>query len=268
MGGQRLAVHVADDRLLHHRRHAVQRLDGPDGAVFIILHVVQAGDITAGNIGHRPQQTLFPPFFRFGFADQLADGGQLFLALAQHHHVDEVGQRLGVAHAGPARHHQRPFLAAVGRAQRDARHVQHGQDVGVGKLVLQCEAHHVKGGERVFALQAVQRDGALFHLGLHVHPRHEGALAPPAGILVQQLVQNLHAQEGHAHLVGIGEAEGKAQVQLGLVLIHTARFAAGVAARFLHGGQRRLQFFVKHQFLPTGQKSGAFRAEMPPAYRI
>ena len=185
----------------------------------------------------------------FGLFDLSADGGQLVLALAQLDDVKEIRDRLGVAGAGAARYDQRPAVVTVFGIERDASQVQHGKDIGVGKLVLQGKAHGVKGREGVFALHGVQRQLQALHLRLHIQPRHKGALAPPVLVAVEQFVQDLFAQKGHSHLVGIREAEGKAHIYLILFFIDTAGLAAGIAAGLLHPSQRFFQFGIKHRVL-------------------
>ena len=111
---------------------------------------------------------------------------------------------------------------------------------------MQGEAHRIKGSERVFALHGIERQVQALHLGLHIEPRHEGTLAPPVLVAVEQLVQNFLAEEGHTHLVGVREAECKADVHLFFVFIYTAGFAASVAAGLLHPSQRFFQFGIKH----------------------
>ena len=163
--------------------------------------------------------------------------------------VKEIRDRLRIAGAGAARHDQRPAVIAVFRIERDARQVQHGKDIGVGKLVLQGKAHGIKGREGVFALHGIQRQLQSLHLRLHIQPGHKGALAPPVLVAVEQLVQNLFAQKGHSHLVGIREAEGKTHIHLILFFIDTAGLAAGIAAGLLHPSQRFFQFGIKHRVL-------------------
>ena len=51
---------------------------------------------------------------------------------------------------------------------------------------------------------------------------------------VEDVVEDLFAEERHADLVGIGEAERHAHIDPGLILIDTTRLAAGVPARLLH----------------------------------
>ena len=254
VGGRGKLVQVLDDGLGDACRDA--RLVGGDGldpAVLAVGHIVERRDVDAGDLCNAQQQFLFgDAALLFGLFDLGADGGQLIFALAQLDHIKEVRNGLRVAGAGAARHDQRPALVAVPGIERDARQIQHGQDVGIGKLVLQRKAHRVKRGERVLALHGVQGQAQTLHLGFHVQPGHKGALTPPVFVAVEQLVQDLFAKEGHAHLVGIREAERKTHVHFFFILIDAARLTAGVAAGFLHPAQRFFQFRVKHSFLHHG----------------
>ena len=131
------------------------------------------------------------------------------------------------------------------------RQVEHGKNIGVGKFILERKTHYVEHPQRVLALQRIQRNIPLLHLLLHVHPGHEHTFTPDVVPFVEDLIQYFHAQKGHAHLVGIRKAESEPKVQLLLLLIYAARFAAGIAARFLHCGKRSFQLFIqafKHPF--------------------
>ena len=248
----RKIVQILDDGLGDHCRDA--RLVGGDGlhpAVLVIVHIIKGRDIDAGDLRDAPQQFLFGNaalFFRL--LDLGADTGQLVLALTQLDDVEEVRNGFRVARAGAARHDQRPAFIAVLGVEWDVRKVQHGQNVGVGKLVLQRKAHRIKSGQRVLAFHGVKGQIQPLHLGLHIQPRHERALAPPVFVAVEQLVQDLFAEEGHTHLVGIREAERKPDIHLFLLFIHAARLAARITARLLHPAQRFLQFRIKHQVPP------------------
>ena len=74
----------------------------------------------------------------FGLFDLGADAGQLVLALAQLDNVKEIRNGLRIAGTGAARHDQRPAVITVFGVERDTRQVQHGKDVGIGKLVLRA----------------------------------------------------------------------------------------------------------------------------------
>ena len=250
VGGRGELVQILDDGLGDARRNA--RLVGGDGlysAVLVVGDIVESRDVHARDLCNVEQQLLFGDALLFRLFDLGADGGQLVLALAQLDNVKEIRDRLCVAGAGAARYDQRPAVVTVFGIERDASQVQHGKDIGVGKLVLQGKAHGVKGREGIFALHGVQRQLQALHLRLHIQPRHKGALAPPVLVAVEQFVQDLFAQKGHSHLVGIREAEGKAHIHHVLFFIDTAGLAAGIASGLLHPSQRFFQFGIKHRVL-------------------
>ena len=252
----RKLVQVLDDGLGDDGRDV--RLVGRDGlytAVFLIRHIIESRNVDAGDLGNAAEQLLFgDAALFFGLFDLGADAGQLVLALAQLDDIKEIRDGLGVAGAGAARHDERPALVAVLGIERDVRQVQHGQDVGIGKLILQGKAHGIEGGQRVLALHGVKGQAQPLHLRLHIQPGHERALAPPVRVAVEQLVQNLLAEEGHAHLIRIREAERKPDIHLLFVFVYAARLAAGIAARLLHPAQRFFQFRVKHQVPPLTER--------------
>ena len=252
----RKLVQVLDDGLGDDGRDV--RLVGSDGlhtAVFLIRHIIESRNVDAGDLGNAAEQLLFgDAALFFGLFDLGANAGQLVLALAQLDDIKEIRDGLGVAGAGAARHDKRPALVAVFGIERDVRQVQHGQDVGIGKLILQGKAHGIEGSQRVLALHGVKGQAQPLHLRLHIQPGHERALAPPVRVAVEQLVQNLLAEEGHAHLIRIREAERKPDIHLLFVFVYAARLAAGIAARLLHPAQRFFQFRVKHQVPPLTER--------------
>ena len=249
--GRGKLVQVLDDGLGDARRDA--RLVGGDGldpAILVILHIVECRDIDAGDLCDAQQQLLLgDAALFFGLFDLGTDAGQLVFALAQLDHIKKVRDRLRIAGTGAARHDQRPAFVTVFGIKRDAGQIQHGQNVGIGQLVLQGEAHCVKGGERVLALHGVERQAKAFHLSLHIQPWHESALTPPVFAAVEQLIENLFTEEGHAHLIGVRKAECKADIHFFFVLIYTAGFSAGITAGLLYPSQRFFQFWIKHRVL-------------------
>ena len=84
----------------------------------------------------------------------------------------------------------------------------------------------------------------LPHGVLHVAPGGEDALAPDAGHIVHDLVEDSHADVRHADLVGVREAKSDTGVDLRKVLYRLIVFAAHVAGRLLHTGQNALQAAV------------------------
>ena len=112
---------------------------------------------------------------------------------------------------------------------------------------MQGKPDNIKRSKRILAFQRIQRQLQPLHFRFHIKPGHEGALAPPVLLLVQNFIQNFFAQEGHTNFIGVREAESKPQVHFILFFIYAARFAAGVTARLLHVGQRFFQLRVKHE---------------------
>ena len=100
------------------------------------------------------------------------------LAVPQDEEVDEIGHRLRVAGAGPARDDEVFALPAVLAAHRDAREIEHVEHAGIAKLVLEREADHVEGRKAVPALDREQRQAVFADLLLQIEVRREDPLAP------------------------------------------------------------------------------------------
>ena len=138
MRGRSKLVQILDDGLGDDRRDA--RLVGGNGfdpAVLKVGHIVEGGDIDPGDLCNAAQQLLFGDTALFlGALDLGADGRQLVLTLTQLDDIKEIRNGLRVAGAGTARHDQGPVLVAVLCVERNVSQIEHGQNVGVGKLVL------------------------------------------------------------------------------------------------------------------------------------
>ena len=244
LGGVVGPVHVVDHPLDHPLRRAVPGGDGADRAVLLVIHVVEAGHIDPLDLGGGPEETGLIPALRLGPPAERHHLRQQLLPLPDEGHVDEVRHRLGVVHGCAAGDDQGgqggPVLAAQGQT-RQIQHVQHG---GVGHLVAHREADDVKFPHRVSGLQGVEGQAGGAHLRLHVRPGGEGPLTPHAGHLVERPVENAVAQVAHADLVGVREAEGEAQIHLGLVLHHGVVLPAHVPGGLLHTGQDSFQSLV------------------------
>ena len=100
-------VHIVNDALGHLGRRAVQRRNGRHGAVIVVRHVVQAGNVDAVQLGGGAKQLLLAPPLPPGGAVQLHQLHGQILALAQTDKVDEFRHRLGVVHGGAAGDDQR-----------------------------------------------------------------------------------------------------------------------------------------------------------------
>jgi hypothetical protein len=136
--------------------------------------------------------------------DHLGDLGDDLFAVAQHDEVEEVGERLGVVGAVPARGHQRVLGAALGGPHRHARQIDAVEEVGVGQLGGQVEGEHVELVARAVSVDREQRDALAPHDGLEIAPRCVRALGDGVVTLVQDLVEDLQALVGQTDLVGVG----------------------------------------------------------------
>ena len=150
--------------------------------------------------------------------------------------IHEGRQRLRIGGAGAAGQYQRIPRTALGLTHREARQVQHRQDIRVGELGLQREADDVElpGGSP--ALEGEERDGPLPHLALHVGPWGVGTLHQPLRPPVHHMVKHLRPHVAHPDLVGVGIAEQETGLGGVPVLLDDTQFAADVAVRL--GDQR------------------------------
>ena len=158
--------------------------------------------------------------------------------------------------------------AALRREERNPAQIQDVERGGVEGLVRQGNPDNVEICQSVFALQRVERDAVFPQGGFHIRPGGEDALGEGIFTAVDDLVQDGDAQVGHAQVVQVGEDQRDADGGGIPVLDDLVEFAAGVAARFLNGGQdarqARLNFgWCQHggDFTIRRQKIRPFRSE-------
>ena len=209
----------------------VRRLDDFETRVRVGRRGVERGQVAAGRAGQAAQALGAGEAGGLEGGPVVHEARQGLLAVADHEAVDEGRQRLGLEGGGAAGDDERVLLAAVGRAQGDAAEVEHQQDVRVGQLVLQREAHQVELVQRGAGLEGDQGEARRAQLGLHVGPGGEDALGGQVRPLVDHAVENLEPHVAHADLVDVREGQRHAAGELRGVLDHLVLLAAGVATR-------------------------------------
>ena len=213
----------------------------------MVGYIIEAGHVRDGR---QPQQQAVPPAGPPGplpVADQVRDREHGLLTVAEDHHVEEVRHRFGVERGVAAGDHQGMVRGPFGRGKRDARQVEHGQEVRVRHLGGEAQPEHVEGADRPVRVQGELGQAVLAHQRLEVGPHGVGAFGEDAVALVQHLVEDLDALVGQAHLVGVRVAQRPADVGAVPVLDDRAHLAADVLDRLAHARQQRLKRRV-HRF--------------------
>ena len=243
-GGVVGAVHVVDHPFDHLLRRALPGGNGPDGAVGVVGYVVEGGDVDPLYAGGLPEEAGLVPALPLGPAEERRHLRQQLLPLADEGQVDKVRHGLGVVHSGAPGDDQGPEVRPVLAAQGQPGQIQHVQHSGIGHLVAHREADHIEGAHRVAGLQGEEGEAGGAHLLLHIGPGGEDPLAPHAGHVVEHPVEDAEAQVAHPDLIGVGEAEGEAEVHLVFVFHHRVVLAAGVAGGLLNAGQDAFQSLI------------------------
>ena len=115
----------------------------PEGPLFVPDLLVERRDIDALQFGDLREKLLLRLPRPAEFSPDAADFGQQFFAVPHQNDVHKVRHRLCVKGAGTAADDDGVSLGAVFGKRRDARQVQHRQDVGIAELVLEGEPHKV-----------------------------------------------------------------------------------------------------------------------------
>ncbi len=133
------AVHIQHHGAAHRRLRRDARNCGA-----VILHRIQRRDIRALDGGRAAQKFLSGHALPLARREQVQNGGNAVLAVADEHKVEKRSDRLAVDNAGAARYDERVVLPALGRIERNAAQLHHLQDTGVVELELEAEAHNVE----------------------------------------------------------------------------------------------------------------------------
>ena len=121
--------------------------------------------------------------------------------------------------------------AALAAQQGNPAQVEHGENVGVGELVLEAEADDVELAEGSERLERDERLAVLAQQRFEVDPGGVGALRVDVGAPIEQIVEDLQPGMGLGDLVDLRKGKGEAQGDVARVLADRATLVAEVAAR-------------------------------------
>ena len=201
----------------------------------MVADLIKRRDIDAGNLGGTTEK------FLFGIAavrlHPTVEGDHFhhdLFPFADLEQVDEVSQRLGVAGAGAARDNDRIIFRTFGSKRIQAGQVKHIEYIGIGQLILERKADHIKLAQRVKAFQAIERQSLLTHQCFKVGPRGIYPLSPAMRVGIDDVVQDFQPQMGHTNFIGIREAESDTKIDRILILDDAVQFAADIPCGLLH----------------------------------
>jgi hypothetical protein len=188
------------------RRQPGCRLDAREHAVRVVDETVAGGHVAAGQTGADPMEQGCPVRGRI-VGEVCHQLGQHRFGLAHDHQVGERSQRLRVhEHRHSAEHHQRagggdpvgPFRGQGGDTAR-------GQHRGQARVIVfkaDRGEHQGEVGERPGGFERAQRPAV---------GRVDEPLADHLVQAVEQGVDQLVAEVGHGHRVGVGVEQGHGQ---------------------------------------------------------
>ena len=226
------------------RLKIINRPKGRNRPVLPVTDLIQGRHIDARHPGRCPQEGLpaLSPLLHVTVEIQQFVVG--CLSLPDIEEVKKASDRLRVVGAGPAPDHDRVAVGPVRRMKRDPGQVQHLQDVGIAELKLERKAQEIKDPHRILGFQGKQRDVVVPQQPVHIRPGRKNALTPGVLPPVEQLIQDLDPQVGHADLIHIRKAHGKADRDLP-VLVDRVHFISQIPRGLLHLQQqlvRQCQF--------------------------
>ena len=129
------------------------RRKGSNGAVFMVGHIIQRRHVHPLQL-RQLLQAAFPGFP--GLSPCRNDVAQFqhdFFPVADHEGVNDPCKRFRIEGARTSCHDNGILPATFAAAERNARQMEHGENVGVTHLVLQGKAHHIEDIHRMPAFQ-------------------------------------------------------------------------------------------------------------------
>ena len=239
MSGHIGLVHVAENPLVNHcRSSVVDGLEALQRAVRVVLVPVQGRHIHAFQPGQTAQALLPGNALLAAVHDGVGHFHNGILAVADHETVEKLPQGFGIEGAGAARHHEGIAFLPVAGADGDAAHIQHIQNVGIAHFILQGKAYNIKFIQCVAAFQRKQRPSRSLQFPAHIRPRHADPLAQRVRQVVQDAIEDFHAQMAHGDLIGIGKTERKGNVRIVKGFGGGVHLAAGIPGRFFHPAEK------------------------------
>jgi hypothetical protein len=210
------------------------RGDGGDGRVRIVGAGIEVRHVAAGKGSGEFQKQLFPEHLRSAgrepLAEQTADGRQHRLGLADNEAIDKGSERFRVDKGGHAAgHDERPaaiILGPVGGERGDTAGEQDFYEVN--KVMLEADREEQK---REIAWQP-----ARFDRGRRTWTvREKDAFANDIEFFVQQPVDELQSQVGHADCIPVGIDEADRQSVFPLLFPPPGLASQAMSARDLLG---------------------------------
>jgi hypothetical protein len=165
----------------------------------------EKGDIDSRYAGAFAQPLL--PRHSSAVSQNLQQLRQSLFALSHAKGIEKESHRLRHIGSGTSPDHHRISLSPIFAPEGNLTEIEHGEDVRVGKLILQSKSQYVKILQGAGVLQRFQRIPLLPQSLLHIPPGTVSTLHGKPGVLPKEAVENLKSQIAHPHLVDIGKGE-------------------------------------------------------------
>ena len=247
------SVHIFNNTFFYSSRSSfVDNFYFCNRTIFIVNAFIEARHIDALNFNYFIQETLttanftsfLPSFVSFH------NFNHDFFTFTDDSKVKEISQRFRIINARTTYDNEGVVIFTVCGQNGHIAQVQHIQNIGVGKFVLQGKAYNVTFRQSFFSLQSTQGNVAFTHFSFHINPRSIYALSLHTCSFVQKVIQNFEAQIAHANFVNVRESQGNSCFYFFSRFNNAAKFTAGIAGWLLHTAQYvNGQFFFHHILL-------------------
>jgi hypothetical protein len=115
---------------------------------------------------------------------------------------------------------------------RNAGKIEHVEEIGIGKFVLQCEADGIEGREGAFRFERDEGDVVFAQQTFQIGPRRIDAFGGAPVEVVEDMIKDRQAEVAHADFVDVGKCESDARLDLLRLFLDDA---AGLAAEIAGG---------------------------------
>ena len=106
--------------------------------------------------------------------------------------------------------------------------------IGITHLISKSNTKEIKLLYRLLGFQGKERNMFLTHDLIQIHPRRKDTFTPDIFTFIEHVVEDHHAQIGHADLIDIRKAHGKTDVNFIFIFHYRIDFSPNITGSFVN----------------------------------
>jgi hypothetical protein len=166
---------------------------------------VKTRDVDPLNFGKRFQKILLLSSLLFPCDHLIADFQDDFLAIPDDDGIEEISHGFRIEDRRTPCNNERESLIPVLGEKRNTTQVEHIEDVGETKFILEGKTQYIKLMKRSRGFEGRKRTVLLSHDPLHINPRGEGSFAAHPFFSIEDMIKDLNPEMGHPYFINIGK---------------------------------------------------------------